>query len=111
MLQGEGDRAASRRSIISKVAMGRVQVFFPWRVGVYRPHQNGDAARARGDECGAFGGVAGRSDESDFLPGYEGSDTYGIGAPKDTSADIRTEPNKWVEGAWIGGSAWVTWVG
>ena len=52
------------------------------------------AARAGGDDRDALGGAAGHSDRGEFVPGYEASFWYGVGAPKNTPAEIIDKLNK-----------------
>ena len=59
-----------------------------------RVHQVRQAARAGGDEHDALGCAAGLPTVAEFVPGYEASAWYGIGAPKDTPAEIIDKLNK-----------------
>ena len=57
-------------------------------VGGDRAHQDRPAAPTGGDHRHALGGAAGRPALADSVPGYEASAATGIGAPKDTPAEI-----------------------
>ena len=90
-----GPRALSRRGAgadrpARRASAGDVRL----RARVNRVHQSRQAARAGGDDCDAFGGVAGRPDRGDFVPGYEASAWFGVGAPKNTPAEIVDKLNK-----------------
>ena len=59
-----------------------------------RVHQGRQAARAGRDDCDALGGAAGHPDRCRFLPGYEVSTWFGVGAPKNTPTEIVDKLNK-----------------
>ena len=61
---------------------------------VDRVHQGRQAARAGGDHRDALGGAAGHSDRGEFVPGYEASAWFGVGAPRNTPAEIVDKLNK-----------------
>ena len=73
---------------------GQVQVMFRPHAVVDRAHQGRQAARAGGDDRDALGGAAGHPDRGRFVPGYEASAWFGIGAPKNTPAEIIDKLNK-----------------
>src|SRR5215469_5894073 len=62
--------------------------------GVDRTHQSRETSPAGRDHRDPFGGVARYSDRGDFLPGYEASGWQGIGAPRNTPAEIIDKLNK-----------------
>ena len=70
---------------------GQVQVMFAPHALVNRVYQGRQAARAGGDHRDALGGAAGPSDVGEFLPGYEASTWYGVGAPMGTPAEDRRQ--------------------
>ncbi len=53
-----------------------------------RAYPGRQAACPRGDERDALGGIAGHSDCGESLPGYEAGTWAGLGAPKNTPAEI-----------------------
>ena len=61
---------------------------------VDRVYQGRQAARARSDHRDALGGAAGHPDRGEFVPGYEASNWFGVGAPKNTPAEIVDKLNK-----------------
>src|SRR5262249_32127881 len=63
-------------------------------VGLDRVRQGGHAARAGGDDDEAFRGTAGHPTVAEFVPGYEATSWYGVGAPKATPAEIVDKLNK-----------------
>ena len=56
-------------------------------------------ARAGGDDRRAHGGAAGRSDLSEFIPGFEASQWVGLVAPKDTPPAIIAKLNAEINAA------------
>jgi hypothetical protein len=77
--RGAGTDRSARRTGTSHVSTNTV---------VDRVHPGRQAARARGDDRDALGGAAGRPAVGEFVPGYEASTWYGIGAPRNTPAAI-----------------------
>src|SRR5262249_54792708 len=74
-----------------------------WRTGssllyphdiINRVHQSWQAAGARRDHRDALGRAAGHPDVGDFVPGYEASAWFGVGAPRNTPAEIIDKLNK-----------------
>jgi tripartite-type tricarboxylate transporter receptor subunit TctC len=61
---------------------------------VHPVHQGRHAARAGGDNCDPFGCAADIPTLAEFVPGYESSQWYGVGAPKDTPAEVIDKLNK-----------------
>ena len=53
-----------------------------------RAHQSREAPRTGGDHRDALGSAADVPTVADFVPGFEASGWYGIGAPKNTPAEI-----------------------
>ena len=62
--------------------------------GVDRVHQGRQAARAGGDHGDALGGAAGHPDRGRIRAGLRGERWFGIGAPKNTPAEIIDKLNK-----------------
>ena len=74
---------------------GQVQVVFDSDAVVDRAHQGRQAARAGGDDRDALGGVAGHPDRGRVRAGLRGERVgMGIGAPKNTPAEIVDKLNK-----------------
>ena len=68
--------------------------------GIDPAHQGGQAARAGGDHGDArWTLLPDVPTVGEFLPGYEASAWYGIGAPKDTPADIVDKLNREINAA------------
>ena len=61
---------------------------------VDRIYQGRQAARAGGDDCGALDVLPDIPTVGEFVPGYEASAWFGIGAPKNTPAEIIDKLNK-----------------
>jgi hypothetical protein len=51
------------------------------------------------DHVDALGGVAGYPDRGDFVPGYQASVWFGVGAPKNTPTEIVDTLNKEINAA------------
>ena len=71
----------------------------PTMPAVDRAHQGWQAARAGGDDSDALGGVAGHADRRRVLAGLRGESWYGLGAPKNTPAEIVDKLNKEINAA------------
>jgi tripartite-type tricarboxylate transporter receptor subunit TctC len=72
---------------IPELIAGRLQVMFG-SVVTWIEQIKAGTVRIGGDECSADATVAGPSASREFVPGYEGVGWQGIGAPKNTPADI-----------------------
>ena len=79
-----------------------------WRTGagrysqpcrVDRKHQGRQAARAGGDHRNASEALPDIPTVGEFVPGYEASSGTGVGAPKDTPAEIVERLNKEITAA------------
>ena len=73
---------------------GQVQVVFDNTRLVDRAHQGWQAARAGGDDRDALGGAAGHPDRGRIRAGLRGERMVGIGAPRNTPAEIIDKLNK-----------------
>ena len=73
---------------------GQVQVMFDSHGRVDRAHQGRQAARAGGDDATRSEALPDVPTVGEFVPGYEASAWSGIGAPKDTPAEIIDKLNK-----------------
>ena len=78
----------------SDLVGGHLHVIFSCGVGVDRAHQGRQAARPGGNERDPLGRVTRRSHGGRLVPGYEASGFAGIGAPKNTPAEIIDMLNK-----------------
>jgi tripartite-type tricarboxylate transporter receptor subunit TctC len=67
---------------------GQIQVAFTEMATSLATCQVRQAARIGGDDSRAHRGAAGRSDLSEFIPGFEASQWVGLVAPKDRRAAI-----------------------
>ena len=76
----------------------QVQVLFPTMAR--RSSTSGPAvARARGDDGDAIGGAPDIPTVGEFVPGYEASSGYGLGAPKKTPTEIVDKLNREINAA------------
>ena len=76
-------RALSRRGpALTDLLGGQVQVMFDDHAIVDRVHPGRQAARAGGDHAKRSDALPDMPTVGDFVPGYEASAWYGIGAPK-----------------------------
>ena len=87
-------RALSRRALaLTDLLGGQVQVHFaPYRID--RIYQGRQASRAGGDHRTRSEALPDIPTVGEFVPGYEASFWYGIGAPKSTPAEIVDKLNK-----------------
>ena len=72
---------------------------FPTIACVDRIHQGRQAARARGNEATRSDALPDIPTVGDFVPGYEASFWTGVGAPKNTPAEIVEKLNKEINAA------------
>ena len=73
---------------------GQVQVYFSYLPESIESRQSRQGARARGDDRNALAGLPDLPTVGDFVPGFEASSWQGIGAPRNTPADIVARLNK-----------------
>ena len=73
---------------------GQVQVMFDNVASSIEYIRAGKLRAAGGDHHDALGGVADVPTIADFVPGYEASAWFGIGAPKNTPAEIIDKLNR-----------------
>ena len=73
---------------------GQVQVMFDRLCCVDWVHQDRQAARARGNTATRSEALPDVPTVGEFVPGYEASTWYGVGAPKGTPAEIIEKLNK-----------------
>ena len=79
---------------LTDLLSGQVQVMFRAPAASIEYVRSRQAARAGGDHRDALGGAPDIPTVGDFVPGYEASAWFGIGAPKDTPAEIVEKLNK-----------------
>ena len=78
---------------LTDLLAGQVQVFSSqWSAD--RAGQGRQAASTRGDDRDPLAGAAGHSEVGEFVPGYEASVWFGLGAPKATPAEIVEKLNQ-----------------
>ena len=90
-----GARALSRRGACADRSARRTGAGHVRRsAGIDRAHQGRQAARACGDDGDASEALPDVPTVSEFLPGYEASTWFGIGAPKSTPTEIIDKLNR-----------------
>ena len=83
-----------RGSFLPDLLGGQVQVTFDPIPAVDRVHPSGQTARPCGHHRDALGGLPDIPTVGEFVPGYEASGWDGIGAPKNTPAEIIDKLNQ-----------------
>ena len=85
-------RGAARR--FTDLLGGQVQVYFGPLLSSIEYIRAGKLRALGGNDRDALGDAAGRPNRERFLPGYEASAWFGVGAPKSTPAEIVEKLNK-----------------